>query len=73
MDDGGNMSREAKTLLLAFVIGGVGGGFLTAFMDAVRVGNSIVAILCVALWLIMFMLMWRVIRHWRKLKGWNPS
>ena len=46
---------------------------MTGFMDAVRVGNSLVAILCTALWLLMFMLMWRVIQHYRHLKGWNPS
>lgn len=71
MDDGGNMSWEVKILLLVFVIGGVGGGFLIVFMDVVRVGNSIVVIFCVVFWLIMFMLMWCVIWYWCKLKGWN--
>ena len=65
------MSSETKTLALAGMYGGISGCFLTGFMDAVRAGNNLVAVLCSILYLVMFMLMWRVIRHYRKLKGWQ--
>lgn len=67
------MTRTTKTLLLASLCGSVSGVFFTAFMDASRVNNYPLMLLFSVLYLAAFMLMWRVIRHYRKLKGWEKS
>ena len=67
------MNRQTKTLLLAGLGGGLGGAFLTAFMGASRVNDYPLMLLFSVLYLAAYMLMWRVIRHWRRLKGWEKS
>lgn len=61
------MTRQTETLLLAGLCGG--GALLTAFMDATRASHYPLMLLFFVLYLTAFMLMWRVIRQWRKLKG----
>ena len=63
------MSREAKTLSLAALVGGVGGCFFAGFVDAVRAGNNFAAVLCAALFLAALLLMRRIIQHLSGLKG----
>lgn len=63
------MSSKTKTFALAFVVGSLGGCFLTGGIDALRAGNNLLAAALAVLLSFTLMVMGRVVQRYGELKG----